>query len=765
MPTAAQLVYTNVEQERSPHRRRGFQLWLWSKALPKPVLDEVEQRVNTFARLTTAEAASLREKEKVPRRIFAPLVSGGWVMLAEAVPLENPDKFGRGGRFHAHALLFDRAGFEAAGADPFALFDAGFPFQRDPDVKELVDVCKGWEKSADGLPRVELTPVVRPASPLPDKLRPLVRELVGWLLGGPPTKTVALPVWVDETEVVLREVMRLLPPPARLRCGFDTLWTGRGKYPPAVCGAGSSALLQAWPFRQFVRLEAERKPATTLPAADEHKRLADWWVATPHLTDADRECGRVLVEWVAGRGELPPDATAAAVEWARGLPGVDGRWAGAVAAGVEAAFPKRVLDLPGVQGKAEAYFGGWGQDGVKKLADGIVTADRVRWVSEVVFADPPPALDAGTAWALYQWRANDKSGDARKLCMAAARWVAEAEPRAFVRAELTARPDDDWFHKYCWRTLPREWHAPGAAGRLVADAGRLGGPLPADAETYEAVCTNTTEDGPDLDQLRLLLRFQDRLGGRPAAFLREKPHLLGWAAEFVLPRVAGEVRYVALSEPNTTAHDEVNRLWGQFFGHEKHPLALLGVRLPPAGDGGGGLLSHFAQLMKTDFLPHLDRRFDPHTFPQIITEPTGVAKERGWKDCQAAYKRKDEAKLAEALAAASDDAFRRMANDHLFARVNGWHARGDVWEDGGYFVGAAVALSDEKQREFTLPLFRALVGSVTPFARSGTEAQNLPSTNPHGLHRLGWLVARLLHPSTTELRGIPDPATPQRDAP
>ncbi|MEA1157533.1 hypothetical protein U8M34_28720, partial [Klebsiella pneumoniae] len=77
---------------------------------------------------------------------------------------------------------------------------------------------------------------------------------------------------------LLRAVMRLLPPAARVRLSFDTLWTGKGKHPPRVGGAGSPALLQGWTFRQFVRFDLARKAVVPpLPvAAGWAKPLAQW---------------------------------------------------------------------------------------------------------------------------------------------------------------------------------------------------------------------------------------------------------------------------------------------------------------------------------------------------------------------------------------------------------------------------------------------------------------------------------------------------------
>ena len=731
---AAQVVYTNVEEDRSPHRRRGFQLWLWTKDLPKPVLDEVEQRLNTFARLTPAEAKQLRES--VPRRVFAPLVSGGWVMLAEAVPLDKPDKFGRGGRFHAHALLIDRAEFENAGADPFAVFDSigdGKVFDlRDP-LTRGAEEWKGWAVSDTGLPRVELHERERKPSELPPTFRPLVVDLVAWLLGGPPAKTVALPVGVADAEAVVREVHRLLPPSARLGCAFDTLWTGRGKFPPAVCGAGSAALLQAWAFRQFVRLEPDRKPATPLPADPVHKRLADWSVNTPTLTDADRKCAEAVVEWVAGRGPLPNQPTETAVMWAGGLEGLSQRWEEAVSTAVAAAFPPPLLALAGVREKAAGYFGGWGVEGASKLAAGVPVDQAVGWVSEAVFAAPHPALSPGEAGAIFHWQATDGEPISPKLKKAAARWLPTCSED--VCDQVRRVPPDHWYRCYCRDTLPADMVSEGGVAALVDSIAQSDRPPPGEAELLEAVMSGTADPGP-LDRLRLLLRAEGKLGGHPEQLLEGRAELRVWAATHLLPRFTANAECVAIKE-GKYERDQ----WEKCFAGMPDRLALLGVRLPAVGTVGR-LIPHL--IDSPTAFRNIRPGFDPQTFHRSHN-PFSAVGDSGWKQCGKLYQKKESDPLASHLRGVSDEIFRSLANEYLFPKATARFVCRPMIDGRSYFVGAAVWLSDPNDGGRTLPLLLALVNSVFPVTAFDDPTDlTPPKPPPKFVHRFRWLVVRLL---------------------
>lgn len=750
MALAAQVVYTNVEQERSPHRRRGFQLWLWSKDLPKTVLDEVELRVNTFVRLTPADEASLREK-KPPRRIFAPLVSGGWVMLAEAVPLKESDKFGRGGRFHTHALLFDRDEFLRFGADPFAVFDSGFAFQTNPEDRSLDGAVQ-----ARSLPTAEIEPQSRTTPPADDRFRALITTVVAAALDPAVNDTIALPIPVADADAVIRQVMRLLPPEARLRLSFDTLWTGKGKHVPRVAGAGTTALLQVWMFRRFVRFDPVREVVHPPQRAGERAvKLAGWWVDQPALEDADRRAGAAAVDWALDGPAHPPPVglTANAAEWAaRQFPqAVADRWAEAKAEVIAKALPPEAATLPGVTESADAYLGDWGTDGVERASVGIPAMECVRWVTDAVFASDH--LDEPIARALYRWRANDRHPEGVKLTAALLRWLPEFLD--YLCGRLADPSADDWLRDYCRRTLPPEYRDPDTAvdatHRHLCEHARP----PAEAEIAEALAGADRWPIETADRLRLLLRAVRRLGGGADVFLRKRPALLEWAAERLLPTTTTGLPFVTLDLPEHSSN-----YWGKFFGPGvRHPLALLGLRVPPTA---GPLTALFARHLRMNFLARLDPRFDTATYPTRPEQPADVDKRAEWKAIAAAHKQAKPAKLLAAVRQAGEDEFRKLADDHLLSHASGRWVCDELWDDGGLFAGVAVELSNPNDGGLAKLTLFALAGSVVPAANAGVES--LPDADPRRLNRFAWLLARLLNPAHTTRLGMPPPDEPRRDA-
>lgn len=734
MPRASQLVYTNVEEDRSPHRRRGFQLWLWSddlSARPK-VREEVEQRVNTFVRPDP--------KSAFVRHLFAPLAVEPLVMLAHAVPLDGLDKFGRGGRFHTHVLLIPKDEFAAAGADPFTFFDSGFAFQRDPADPSLDDALR-----AKSLPTVELHPKDPPApADVPDAHRDLVRGLVASLLDPSAADTAALPLPVADVEAVARAVVRLLPPAARLRASFDTLWPGKGKHAPRVAGAGTPALLQVWMFRRFVRYDPVQRVFRPPPKATEWAgKLAGWWASVPEPSAADRECSQAVTAWLFADGPLPAVVTAPAAEWAeREFPqAVAQRWKVVKEQVVASAMPAEAVVLPGVREAGAGYLGAWGVDGVRRAGEGIPAVECVRWVAGVVMGGR--RLDEVTAGAIARWRENDLHVDGVKLRTAVCRWI--PKNLDYLCGELRAEsPALDWLREYCRRTLPAEYRRPDAAVQATHRHMLAHAEVPAEAEVAEALGGHDGWPVEPLDRLRLLLRAGGRLGEQPDQFLQGRPHLFHWAAEHLLAAGTAGVRFVTLELP-----PHADNYWGHLFPEAKHPLALLGVRVPPAA---GGLIALFARTLRLGFLARLDRRFDRRGYPEA-DEPAGVEKQPAWKKCESARRENKSAKLLAAVREAGDDVFRKLANDGLLPYAGGRWVCDRVWDDGGLFAGVAVELTNPTDNGRARPLLFALAGSVVPASAAGSEA--LPDADTDTLHRFAWLLVRLLDPAGTTRLGFP----------
>lgn len=733
MPVASQLVYTNVEEDRSPHRRRGFQLWLWSDDLasrPK-VREEVEQRVNTFVRPDP--------KSPFVRHIFAPLTVEPLVMLAHAVPLDGLDKFGRGGRFHTHVLLLSRDDFAAAGGDPFAFFDS-YQFQRDPYDKSLDDALR-----AKSLPTVELNPKDPTAAGVSDAHRELVRSLVAGLLDPTVADTAALPLPVADVETAVRAVMRLLPPDARLRASFDTLWPGKGKHAPRVAGTGTAALLQVWMFRRFVRFDPVQKVFRPPPKATEWaNKLAGWWTSSPEPSAPDRECALALVGWLSADGPLPVVVTRAAAEWAeREFPqAVAQRWQAVKEQVVASAMPPELGVLSGVKDAGSEYIGGWGADGVRRAGEGIPTLECVKWVSAALLDGR--AVDLPTAEAVYRWRSNDMEASGHKLAAAMLRWLPQY--LGFLCDELRAAPPArPWLLDYCRQTMPAEYSHPESAVFATHQHMLAHSEVPPEAEIAEALGGHNGWPEESLDRLRLLLKTGGRLTGRPDLFLHGRTHLFHWAAEYLLPSSTDSLQFVTLELPS-----HADGYWGHLFPPGvRYPIALLGVRVPPAL---GELIALFAKQLRMDFLARLDHRFDRRNYPEVEDDPA-VEKLADWKKCETARKDGKHATLVAALRKAGDDVFRRLANDGLLPYAGGRWVCDRVWDDGGLFAGVAVELTNPNDRGLAKPLLFALAGSVVPASPAGSDA--LPDADADSLHRFAWLLVRLLDPAGTTRLGFP----------
>ncbi len=114
MPTinAWQHIFSNVEEEKSPRGRGGFQTLFHSPELTEAEVEETEARFLYFA----------SKIEPVKQLFFT--ISSGKGVVAQVVFLPAPDQFGRGGRYFAHGLVFAAEDLPKFQADPFRVFRA-----------------------------------------------------------------------------------------------------------------------------------------------------------------------------------------------------------------------------------------------------------------------------------------------------------------------------------------------------------------------------------------------------------------------------------------------------------------------------------------------------------------------------------------------------------------------------------------------------------------------------------------------------------------
>ncbi|MBX9581926.1 MAG: hypothetical protein K2X87_16600, partial [Gemmataceae bacterium] len=275
--TAEQLIYTNVEADRSPTRQRGFQVWLASADLAPETKRAAARLLGDF-RLPPGVPA---DDPAVVRHVFTRLPDGPF-LIARTVPLTDRDKFGRGGKFHAHAVLLTDEAFRQLGCDPFRVIDGGFTFHGHPD-----DAGDLWKTGDLGLAEIA------PGEPSGDEVElppKLVAELLAHVERGD-DKPVVVAEKPARVRAVLRGLFRAFPPSARAKLFFDTLSSGAASEArPAVVGAYSADPLRLWPSRKFHRLDPAAgtvapplAPVVGLPA---ELPAAGGWA---DLSDADRD--------------------------------------------------------------------------------------------------------------------------------------------------------------------------------------------------------------------------------------------------------------------------------------------------------------------------------------------------------------------------------------------------------------------------------------------------------------------------------------------
>ena len=211
--TADQLIFTNVEAEQSPAGRSGFQTLFHTRAgLTEPDVAEIE------ACLFYAAGADRPEKH-----VFFTTRTGK-AAVARLTALDGQDRFGRGGLYFAHALVFSRPAFARLGDDPFAVF-RGFRFLRTPEEARAAGDFATGDIGPASLDLAAAEPPPRRANGLtPGALRGLLRlaaragrrpfQSLGCY--GPPAAMFAL----------LEALFPCIPEPLRIHCSFDTYFVG-----------------------------------------------------------------------------------------------------------------------------------------------------------------------------------------------------------------------------------------------------------------------------------------------------------------------------------------------------------------------------------------------------------------------------------------------------------------------------------------------------------------------------------------------------------
>ncbi|VTS08434.1 GAP1-N2 domain-containing protein [Tuwongella immobilis] len=454
--TARQLVYTNVEADRSPTRRRGFQLWLVDADLPEVIRREVSRRLEDF-RLPNVPCEDESAVKRLTRWAFFP-VSNGTFGIARTVPLLEKDRFGRGGRFHAHALLFEEAELAKIGFQVFRVIDSAFVFQNSPhDLPADFDLRKGE------LPPAELEPALDVVPKVPSELVDRYLEFAQWLPMDD-DRTLALPVSPEDAERWLRYLFGMLPADYRKRCSFDTLNSGQTLMQTRfkVAAAFDATSLRRWVYRRYITWEPNppgyRPPLEPVNPTDLQMRRLRLFAESPRTTDAIAELDRYarLVE-AADLAELqaapPPESI-----WADlgRLGALAVAWPKLAATRLARDLIPELAALPHVQRSAMAYLQEGGAENWIRLAEPIPPAKIDHWVADAWEAMREPFPDL---WRepVRQWLTERFSDDRQKLELMFARWHRSEGSLRRLWNEPASEPFRDWFRRWVLQTLPPEF--------------------------------------------------------------------------------------------------------------------------------------------------------------------------------------------------------------------------------------------------------------------------------------------------------------------
>ncbi|MGH8550659.1 MAG: hypothetical protein ACRERU_19065 [Methylococcales bacterium] len=286
--SAAQLIYANVEKDRSPHRRGGFQTLYYSQSrLGETQVDAIEPR------LFYAHGAG-----NPPKGLFFPL-GQKQLVLARIVPLEDVDAFGREGRYLAHALVFERSDWIAESLDPITLL------QRLPFLTDLDQALASGDEASGDIEPLDLTlaatkslqtrwpvAVLQRLTLYALRAEAIARERRALALIGPPAGV----------EQALAEVLRAVPVALNPTCSFDSFFYGGNFTATPFWAVG---LPEAPPPGRFIRVDVTKRAFFDDEAAPVARSAFECWVVA-RLQDGEpgleheREIAYDLCRWLEG---------------------------------------------------------------------------------------------------------------------------------------------------------------------------------------------------------------------------------------------------------------------------------------------------------------------------------------------------------------------------------------------------------------------------------------------------------------------------------
>ena len=219
--TAWQHIYANLERDRSPTKRAGFQTLFYSRdGLSENDVAEIEERVFYV----------FGEPNPV-KRVFFRLKSDK-VCIGQVVPVAGRDAAGREGLYIAHTLIFPTAVFQEMEINPIDYFNANL------FVTSLAEAISSGDTDSGNINPVEVNLAPSPAlDPAWDGavFRKLAQLAINHEALRSDGSALALVGPAQEIEKTLASILLVVPPQLLTCCTFDTFFERGGNLSFTYC--------------------------------------------------------------------------------------------------------------------------------------------------------------------------------------------------------------------------------------------------------------------------------------------------------------------------------------------------------------------------------------------------------------------------------------------------------------------------------------------------------------------------------------------------
>ncbi|MFQ6062224.1 MAG: hypothetical protein ACE5J9_03485, partial [Methanosarcinales archaeon] len=220
---ASQHIYSNVEKEKSPRGKGGFQTLFYTKdTLTEEEVEEIERRLLYYP----------SEAEPIKYLFFS--LNEEKFVISRIVSLPETDKFGRKGRYFAHSFIFSKEEFFNAKNNPFILFDL-FRENFTNTVEEVSEIAKFKEQDIDAITietnqeiieKLEIEGANSAQNWDIEELKKLAYFALHPEVLAKDRNCLTLFGTPENIKNTLKIAFFLIPPYFRLKCSFDTYFYG-----------------------------------------------------------------------------------------------------------------------------------------------------------------------------------------------------------------------------------------------------------------------------------------------------------------------------------------------------------------------------------------------------------------------------------------------------------------------------------------------------------------------------------------------------------